>query len=433
MHRSTPVLVAVLAAALAAPPAQADAPNTTQRSTGSAVVGQIGPTRVDAPVRIASDGNDTAADPGYTVADQSSYRSAGSLQATGGRLRVPVRILSRGDSAGDDSPAAEPGGQRVDRSTGAAQAGPIDAAAPVRVLSDGDDAADDSPAAERGGQRVDRSTGAAQAGPIDAAAPVRVLSDGDDAAGAPSPGDGSQATDRSFAVAQLGSQSAEAPVRLASDGDQRGSTEEAGGDQTVTESGEATQVGSTRAEAPVSILSADGNDPDTTRGGGGAEVVEEVTDAGMALLDIPGSILDRGVRAAAAAVRSTTDGTVTGPIAGVVRFLAASTAALPDAVAGAGLARRIRRRSGRYARGGRRPRRLRWDGSHGAAVRRRGAAARRSRAHAGRAARRIGIASADRAVGLVATRGRRLAPGLRAGAPVLALAVQGRLRAPGWG
>jgi hypothetical protein len=96
MRRTASVLgSALVTLALAGSPAWASPPaQSTENSTGAA---QVGPVGVDAPVRIASDGD-----------------NQGAAQATGGS-------------------------QSVDDSTGTAQVGPAEANAPVRVLSDGDD------------------------------------------------------------------------------------------------------------------------------------------------------------------------------------------------------------------------------------------------------------------------------------------------------
>ena len=158
-------------------------------------------------------------------------------------------------------------------------------------------------------------------------APVRVLSDGDDAGAAGSAGRCAGSSDGSSGGAQVGSQTASAPVRVASDGDGgTSSAAPADGGQTATGSEGATQVGSVGAEVPVSVLSNDGDHPDTTGGDDGAEVVEEVTEAGVGAL---AEVLDRGIREAAAATGSTTDGTVTTPVLrGVARLLETSAAAL---------------------------------------------------------------------------------------------------------
>ena len=137
-----------------------------------------------------------------------------------------------------------------------------------------------------------------------------------------------------WADPQSENQAVEAPVRVASHGDGgMSSATPADGGQTATGSEGATQVGSVGAEVPVSVLSNDGDDPDTTGGADGAEVVEEGTEAGVGT---PARVLDRGIREAAAATGSTTDGTVTAPVhAGVGRSLETSLAALRGVASGA--------------------------------------------------------------------------------------------------
>src|SRR5918996_374740 len=81
-------------------------------------------------------------------------------------------------TAGPAAAASGEPAQQTDGSTGAAQAGEADVDAPVRVLSDGDNAADDS-AGQDGSQSSGESNGSAQTGDTDVDAPVRVLSDGD--------------------------------------------------------------------------------------------------------------------------------------------------------------------------------------------------------------------------------------------------------------
>ena len=116
MIRSASVLGAVLALALASPPAWAGTPSANQTTRHSAVAGQIGSVEVAAPVRVASDGSSPAA-PG--------------VHATGEQSAV------RGDDAGSSANGGG-GSQTAGDSTGAAQAGSQSVDAPVRVLSDGD-------------------------------------------------------------------------------------------------------------------------------------------------------------------------------------------------------------------------------------------------------------------------------------------------------
>jgi len=215
--------------------------------------------------------------------------------------------------------------QATTQSTSTCQIGAQSGSVPVRVLSDGGDSSSAGTATAEGGQTAAGSDGVAQVGSSAVRAPVRVLSDGDDAV-AGDAGSGVQAADGSSGGAQVGSQTASAPVRVASDGDGgTSSAAPADGGQTATGSAGATQVGSVGADVPVSVLSNDGNDPDTTGGDDGAEVVEEVTEAGVDALT---EVLGRGIREAAAATGSTTEGAVATPVTGVARLLETSAAAL---------------------------------------------------------------------------------------------------------
>jgi hypothetical protein len=256
---------------------------------------------------------------------QSTGASAGTLQAGSVAADAPVRVLSDGDDAAGQSTAGSNAGQTSEENLGAAQVGSGTANAPVRVLSDGDNGGTSHAAAAGGDQQVAGSGAVAQIGSAGVNAPVRVLSDGGDA-GADA-GGGSQSVQGSIGGAQAGSGTLNAPVRVASDGD--GGSPSAGpapGGQTAAGSEGVTQAGSAGVEAPVSVLSADEELPDTTGGDGGAAVVVEVLD----------ELLDRGIRAAAAALGSTTDGTVAAPVAdGVVRFLEAGAAAVRDTVSDA--------------------------------------------------------------------------------------------------
>ncbi len=79
MKRSTSVLGAVLALALAAQPAWAQTPSENQSTTDSAVAGQVGSIDVAAPVRIASDCGD----------DGASSNASGGAQDTGDSTGAP--------------------------------------------------------------------------------------------------------------------------------------------------------------------------------------------------------------------------------------------------------------------------------------------------------------------------------------------------------
>ena len=312
MIRSASVLGAVLALALASPPAWAGTPSANQTTRHSAAAGQIGSVEVAAPVRVASDGSSPAA-PGVAT---------GASRAPGERRteRRPGLAATTGG-----------GPQTAGDSTGVAQAGSQSVDAPVRVLSDGDGETS-AAATTGGGQTAAGSEGAAQIGSTGASAPVRVLSDGDDAG--VDAGGGAQSAEDSTGVGQLGSQTLDAPVRVASDdGGGSSSAGPAQGGQTAAGSEGAMQVGSAGAEVPVSVLSDDEDPSDTTGGDDGAAVVDEVLDSGMGVLD---RLLDRGVREAAAASGSTTGGTVIAPVAdGVVRLLEAGAAAIRDEVSDA--------------------------------------------------------------------------------------------------
>ena len=69
-------------------------------------------------------------------ASQSTTNSTGAAQVGPVGVDAPVRIASDGDNQG--TAQSEGGSQGIGDSTGAAQVGPVEAHAPVRVLSDGD-------------------------------------------------------------------------------------------------------------------------------------------------------------------------------------------------------------------------------------------------------------------------------------------------------
>jgi hypothetical protein len=187
MRRSALALVAsVIALALTAGPAAADpaAGQTVGDSTGSV---QIGTVAVDAPVRVASDGDSatTGASAGgpQTIAD-----SSGSAQVTSVDANAPVRVLSDGD---DTEGAGSAGGtQSAGDSNGSAQVGAPEVDAPVRVASDGDNTTDAGPASSGREQSAERTTGSTQVGSPTAFAPVRVLR-----GGSPTPADESGTPD----------------------------------------------------------------------------------------------------------------------------------------------------------------------------------------------------------------------------------------------
>jgi hypothetical protein len=178
MRRTASVLgSALVTLALAGSPAWAGTPEqSTTDSTGAA---QVGPVDVDAPVRIASDGDNQGAAQGQG-GSQSVGDSTGAAQVGPVGANAPVRVLSDGDNEAA-SQGGSTGEQSTTDSTGAAQVGPVDVDAPVRIASDGDNQG--AAQGQGGSQSVGDSTGAAQVGPVGANAPVRVLSDGDNKAG----------------------------------------------------------------------------------------------------------------------------------------------------------------------------------------------------------------------------------------------------------
>ena len=95
MRRSALALGAtVMALALTAGPAAAQS-GGQQTVTGSVAAAQGGPTEVNAPVRVLSDGNDPA--PSATVgAPQMAEDSNGTAQAGPIGANAPVRVLSDG-------------------------------------------------------------------------------------------------------------------------------------------------------------------------------------------------------------------------------------------------------------------------------------------------------------------------------------------------
>jgi hypothetical protein len=179
MKRSVLALGAsVIALALTAGPAAAE-PDLAQAVDDSTAAAQVGAIAVNAPVRVASDGDSAA--PGTTAAGpQRTAGSTGTAQVTSVAADVPVRVLSDGDDAAPaatgEAGASQPT-QSVDDSSGSAQVGSPSVQVPVRVLSDGDDASSDATSATATGpQTVDGSTGSAQVGSPSLFAPVRVLS-----------------------------------------------------------------------------------------------------------------------------------------------------------------------------------------------------------------------------------------------------------------
>jgi hypothetical protein len=123
----------VLALALTAGPAAAD-PGVGQTVEGSTGAAQIGAVAVDAPVRVASDG-DNATTGASVGGPQTTGDSTGSAQVTSVDASAPVRVLSDGNNTQDAGTAS--GTQTVDGSTGSAQVGSPMLFASVRVLSGG--------------------------------------------------------------------------------------------------------------------------------------------------------------------------------------------------------------------------------------------------------------------------------------------------------
>jgi hypothetical protein len=174
----------VLALALTAGPAAAEpgVGQTVDDSTGAA---QVGAVSVDAPVRVASDGESTTA--GTSAGGpQTTGESTGAAQVTSVDANAPVRVLSDGNDAEAAGSAGDT--ESTSDSTGSAQVGSPNAAAPVRVLSDGDNSTTEA-GAGAGPQTVGDSSGSAQVGSPSLFAPVRVLS------GGTGPGDESDAAD----------------------------------------------------------------------------------------------------------------------------------------------------------------------------------------------------------------------------------------------
>jgi len=175
MKRSALALGAsVLALALTAGPAAAE-PGVGQTVDDSTAAAQVGAVSVDAPVRVASDGDSTTAGAGAGGA-QTTGDSTGAAQATSVDVNAPVRVLSDGNDA--EAARSAGGTQSTSDSTGSAQLGAAGVDAPVRVASDGDDSSDTGSGTAAPQQSVDASSGSAQVGSPSLFAPVRVLSGG---------------------------------------------------------------------------------------------------------------------------------------------------------------------------------------------------------------------------------------------------------------
>ena len=215
MKRSVLALGAsVLALALTAGPAAAE-PGVGQTVDDSTAAAQVGAVSVDAPVRVASDG-DSATTGASAGGPQTTGESTGAAQATSVDANAPVRVLSDGD---DTEAAGSAGGtESTSDSTGSAQVGASGVDAPVRVASDGDNSSDAGSGTAAPEQSVDDTSGSAQVGSPNVAAPVRVLSDGDNSTTEAGAGAGPQAVGDSSGSAQVGSPSLFAPVRVLSGG-----------------------------------------------------------------------------------------------------------------------------------------------------------------------------------------------------------------------
>jgi hypothetical protein len=175
----------VLALALGAGPAQA-APGATQSVDDTTGAAQVGAVAVNAPVRVASDGDDQAAG-ATTAGPQTTADSTGGAQVSSVAASAPVRVLSDGDDpapASGHGSAASGADQSTDDSAAGAQVGSPGVDAPVRVASDGGAAGapGDTAGTAAGPQTVRDTSGAAQVGSPRAFAPVRVLS-GDQSGG----------------------------------------------------------------------------------------------------------------------------------------------------------------------------------------------------------------------------------------------------------
>jgi hypothetical protein len=217
MKRSALALGAsVLALALTAGPAAAE-PGVGQTVDDSTAAAQVGAVSIDAPVRVASDGDSTTAG-ASAGGPQTTGESTGAAQVTSVDANAPVRVMSDGEDA--EAGGSAGGTESTADSTGSAQVGAADVDAPVRVAGDGDNSSDAGGGTAAPEQSVDDSSGSAQVGSPSAAAPVRVLSDGDNSTGDAGAGAtaGPQTVGDSSGSAQVGSPSLFASVRVLSGG-----------------------------------------------------------------------------------------------------------------------------------------------------------------------------------------------------------------------
>jgi hypothetical protein len=307
MRRSEAALGAtVLALALTAGPAVAEpgAAQTVDDTTGAA---QVGAVAVDAPVRVASDG-DGESTGATTAGPQTTSESTGAAQVGSVDADVPVRALSDGDDADSNPAGAGAGQQSTGDSTAAAQVGSVDADAPVRVASDGDNTGDGSARAGSAEQSTADSNGAAQVGAADVAVPVRVLSDGHGPDGSGGPAATPQSVGGSTGALQVASPSLFAPVSVLSDspaGDAGGGTTPELGDPSPVPDGGSPEVSppaETDGDAPGSpeglrrLVDNEAPAPDTreavqftttTSDGGGVAEAAEVETLGVADTSLP--------------------------------------------------------------------------------------------------------------------------------------------------
>jgi hypothetical protein len=92
-------------------------------------------------VRVASDGDNHAASAGSADGEQTVTDSNGSAQVAGAGVNAPVRVASDGDNGGSGGSGSSTGSgdQTVTGSTGTAQIASPSVSAPISVLSDGDE------------------------------------------------------------------------------------------------------------------------------------------------------------------------------------------------------------------------------------------------------------------------------------------------------
>jgi hypothetical protein len=116
---SRAVGVTAVALALGAGPAAAGEP-PSQQATNSNATAQVAGTDVDAPVRVASRGDNAPAPGPQQSGRQNVADPTGAAQVGDTSVDAPVRVLSDGDNTGASGPAASD--QNTDQSVGSAQA-----------------------------------------------------------------------------------------------------------------------------------------------------------------------------------------------------------------------------------------------------------------------------------------------------------------------